>query len=69
MLAIEKNRCIPGERSRGAVAAVGARFSELAGTISETILGTAGFPVTQSLSYTEVSRRGEVAERLKAAVC
>jgi len=37
--------------------------------ISGTILGRAGFLVTQRLSYTQVSRRGEVAERLKAAVC
>ena len=35
----------------------------------ETTVGTGGFRASRGLSYTQVSGRGEVAERLKTAVC
>jgi hypothetical protein len=64
----EKDRYLLVSASAARFAAVRASFWQLAGTIPGTILGTGGLSATQSLSYTG-SRRGEVAERLKAAVC
>jgi len=65
----EKNRCLrisaPGLWS----VAVPHQSSGLAGTISGTKEGTVGGGVSRDLVYTQPSRRGEVAERLKAAVC
>jgi hypothetical protein len=45
-LTTEKEPLHSGRRSRGAVAVIGSAALGLAGTISGTILGTAGFPVT-----------------------
>ena len=65
----EKNRCIRiGAPGQGSIALRG-RSSELAGTISGTIEGTVGGRVSRDLVYTCLSRRGEVAEWLKAMVC
>lgn len=47
-----KNRCIRLSGSAPSSRALATPFRELTGTISGTILGTAGFPVTQSLAYT-----------------
>ena len=52
LITIEKNRCIPARTPEAHSPPLAALFWEMAGTISGTILGTAGFPVTQSLSYT-----------------
>ena len=45
-LTTEKNRCIPAAAREAPSRALADLFWELAGTISGTILGTAGFPVT-----------------------
>ena len=52
MITIEKNRCIPASTPKAQSRPLPALFWELAGTISGTLLGTAGRPVTRRLSYT-----------------
>ena len=52
MLTSKKNRCIPTSAPEAQSRRLAVLFQELAGTISGTMLGTAGPTVTQSLSYT-----------------
>lgn len=52
MLTNEKNRCFPASAPQAQSLPLVAPFWELAGTISGTIVGTAGRAVTPRLSYT-----------------